>query len=54
VQAYNTAVRSFPAVFYAGALGFKEKPYFSAAPGAENAPKVQFDFNNPAPAPAKP
>ncbi|MGP8200437.1 MAG: LemA family protein [Limisphaerales bacterium] len=56
VQAYDTAIKSFPAVFYAGALGFHEKPYFSAAAGAETAPKVQFDFNatTPAPAPAKP
>jgi LemA protein len=50
VQQYDTAIRSFPAVFYAAAMGFKEKPYFSAAPGSETAPKVQFDFNNPAPA----
>lgn len=47
VQNYNTAVKSFPAVFYAGALGFREKPYFNAAPGAETAPKVQFDFGKP-------
>jgi len=50
VQAYNTAIKSFPAVFYAGALGFKEKPYFAATPGSETAPKVQFDFTNPPPA----
>jgi LemA protein len=50
VQAYNTAIKSFPAVFYAAALGFKEKPYFAATPGSETAPKVQFNFNNPAPA----
>ncbi len=56
VQKYDTAIKSFPAVLYAGALGFREKPYFSAAPGAEAAPKVQFDFNKaaPTPAPAKP
>src|ERR1043166_9022558 len=35
VQAYNTAVKSFPAVFYAGAFGFSAKPYFNAASGAE-------------------
>ena len=52
VQKYDTAVKSFPALLYAGALGFHDKPYFSAAPGAETAPKVQFDFNKPAPAPA--
>lgn len=44
VQSYNTAIKSFPAVFYAGAFGFKEKPYFSATSGAETPPKVQFDF----------
>jgi LemA protein len=56
VQKYDTAIKSFPALLYAGALGFHEKPYFNAAPGAETAPKVQFDFNQtaPAPAPAKP
>jgi LemA protein len=46
VQAYDTAIKSFPAVFYAGMFGFQNKPYFAAAPGAETAPKVQFDFNN--------
>lgn len=50
VQDYNTGVKSFPAVLYAGILGFHPKPYFTAAAGAEQAPKVQFDFNNPAPA----
>jgi LemA protein len=53
VQNYNTAIKSFPAVFYAGAMGFSSKPYFTATPGAETPPKVQFDFNQPAPA-AKP
>lgn len=50
VQAYNTAIKSFPTVFFAGWLGFKEKPYFAAAAGAETPPKVQFDFGKPAPA----
>lgn len=56
VQSYDTAVISFPAVLYAGMFGFHEKPYFTASPGAETAPKVQFNFDNskPAPAPAKP
>jgi LemA protein len=45
VQAYNTAIKSFPAVFYAGIFGFNEKPYFTAAAGAEKPPQVQFDFN---------
>lgn len=57
VQAYDTAVKSFPAVFYAGMFGFKEKPYFAATAGAETAPKVDFNpppATTPAPAPAKP
>jgi LemA protein len=52
VQAYDTAIKSVPAVFYAGALGFKEKPYFTATAGSETPPKVDFNFGNPAPAPA--
>src|SRR6476660_7793812 len=31
VQAYNTAIKSFPANFYSGMFGFHEKPYFAAA-----------------------
>jgi LemA protein len=50
VQAYDTAIRRFPAVILAGMFGFKERPYFAAVAGSETAPKVQFDFNNPAPA----
>lgn len=40
VQNYDTAIKSFPAVCYAGVFNFHEKPYFAAAPGAETAPKV--------------
>jgi LemA protein len=47
VQTYNTSIKSFPAVLYAGVLGFQPRPYFSATAGAETAPKVQFDFNQP-------
>jgi LemA protein len=55
VQAYDTAIKSFPAVFYAGAFGFHDKPYFAATAGSETAPKVQFNFDNKtAPAPVKP
>lgn len=56
VQAYDTAIKSFPAVLYAGVAGFHEKPYFAAAAGSETAPKVQFNFDNtkPATAPANP
>jgi LemA protein len=49
-QAYNTVLKKFPTNFVGGMFGFKERPYFKAtSPGAEQAPKVQFDFNNPAP-----
>jgi LemA protein len=56
VQAYDTAIKSFPDVFYAAALGFKEKPYFKATTGAEKPPQVKFNFGAPSttPAPAKP
>lgn len=52
VQSYNTAIKSFPALLYAGALGFKERPYFQATTGAEKPPKVEFNFGKPATAPA--
>lgn len=42
VQQYNTTIKKFPASFFAGMLGFKEKQYFAAVTGAENAPKVEF------------
>ena len=48
VKSYNVSVKSFPAVFYAGWFGFKEKPYFTATPGSETPPKVQFEFGKPA------
>jgi len=40
---YNTSIKSFPNVLFAGKMGFKPKPYFSAAPEAQSVPKVQFD-----------
>jgi LemA protein len=43
VQDYNTAIRTFPAVLIAGMFGHTVHPYFTAAPGAETAPKVNFD-----------
>lgn len=51
-QSYNTAIKSFPAVLYAGTFGFHPKPYFNATPGAETPPKVQFNFNGGAANPA--
>ena len=53
VQAYNTAIRSFPTMFFARMMGYAPRPYFQATAGSETPPKVQFDFN-PTPAPAKP
>jgi LemA protein len=50
---YNAAIKRIPTVFFAAALGFKEKAYFNATPGAEKPPAVQFDFSA-KPAPAKP
>jgi LemA protein len=52
VQAYDTAVKSFPTALYAGMFGFKEKPYFTATEGSATPPKVQFNFGTQAPAPA--
>jgi len=51
VQAYNTAVRSFPTVLFAGMLGFPPKPFFNAQPGADKAPTVNFDFGKTSPPP---
>ena len=50
VQDYNVAVRSFPTNFVAGPLGFAPRPFFTAQPGAEQPPPVQFNFGTPAPA----
>ncbi len=42
-QTFNTARRRFPAVLIAGWLGFDEKAYFQATPGADRPPVVDFD-----------
>ena len=42
VQSFNTLIRRFPASFIASMGGFKEKAYFAAAVGADQAPKVSF------------
>jgi LemA protein len=52
VQKYNTAVKSFPTTLYASLFGFQPRPYFTAAPGSEVAPKVNFDFNKTSSPPA--
>src|SRR5213082_3189916 len=50
VQEYNVAVRRFPTNTIAGMFGFSPRPFFTAQPGAEKAPNVQFNFGSPAPA----
>jgi LemA protein len=42
-QGFNTAVRRFPTVLIAGWMGFQEKAYFQATPGADQPPVVDFD-----------
>jgi LemA protein len=41
-QNYNSYIRKFPQLIYAGWFGFEKKNYFEAQPGAERAPEVQF------------
>lgn len=52
VRSYNTDIRKFPNVLFAGALGFQSKPFFAAKEGSDSPPKVQFDFGKPESAPA--
>ncbi len=42
VQTFNVTVRRFPASIIAGITGFREKAYFQAKEGADQAPKVSF------------
>lgn len=42
VKEYNTTIKKFPTMIYAGWLGFKPKPQFKADAGASKAPEVQF------------
>ncbi len=39
---YNTYIKKFPRNIIAGMFSFKSKPYFEAAKGASEAPKVEF------------
>ncbi len=50
-QEYNTARLRFPTVLFANLMGMREKAYFKAAAGAEQAPTVDFG-NAPGTAPA--
>jgi LemA protein len=42
VKDYNQEVRTFPNNLFAGIFGFAQKGYFTAAPGSDKAPTVQF------------
>src|SRR6476469_555082 len=42
VRDYNTRIRLFPGSLVASLRGFREKAYFEAAPGSQEAPKVKF------------
>lgn len=39
---FNTYIKKFPRVILANMYGFKEKPYFKAQEGADQAPRVKF------------
>ena len=41
-QLYNTKIRRFPTNVCAGIFGFRQRPYFQAEAGAEQAPQVKF------------
>jgi len=43
VKDYNTTVKKFPMVLFAGIFGFQEKGYFAADAGAEKAPTVNYN-----------
>lgn len=42
VAGYNTAIKKFPTVIYAGWFGFQPQPQFRADDAAQSAPKVEF------------
>lgn len=42
VMKYNTAIQTFPAVLFAGTMGFAKRESFDAVAGSDVAPKVQF------------
>jgi len=46
VQKYNSKIKSFPKMLYAGLFGFKAKPYFKGQEGSENAPDVDEYFGS--------
>lgn len=48
VTTYNTYIRRFPQAITAKVIGADRKEQFAAPAGAQNAPRVQFENNNPA------
>lgn len=53
IQDYNTFISLFPNSLVASFAGFtRNDAYFKTEEGARQAPKVNFDFNKPAPAPS--
>ncbi|MBD0279966.1 MAG: LemA family protein [Flavisolibacter sp.] len=48
VQDYNTTVRRFPTNIFAGMMGFPPRTGFTADPGSQNAPRVDFGDQQPA------
>ncbi|HEX6334723.1 MAG TPA: LemA family protein [Flavisolibacter sp.] len=47
VKNYNTKVRRFPTNMFAGMFGFRVRQGFTADPGAETAPRVEFPDQQP-------
>ncbi|MBM7615630.1 LemA family protein [Alkaliphilus hydrothermalis] len=45
-RAYNTTIRRFPTVLYAGILGFEKVDYFEASEEAREVPNVGGQFGN--------
>ncbi len=52
-QQFNTAIRRFPANVVANMSGFEQRAYFKGVAGSSQAPDVNFDFSNTAPATAQ-
>jgi LemA protein len=42
VQSYNTSIKQFPTMLFAGCFGFQPAKYFEAPESAKELPKVQF------------
>jgi LemA protein len=44
IEDYNLTVKVFPKNIFANIFGYKEKGYYEASAGSENAPDVKFDI----------